>query len=555
MWAQSEERDLETNNEQKVLVGQLLRWVSRSPLLSEQTIIVRVGTVWYGYPYYFNTFTKAELGAINRKNIQRPQKGLIYRTSSDEIAYAMAEWVLDSNSLIVGIRISTKVSSSDSPTVIFVPIDCATCTKSGDIQTLSKGGLKIYKPIGTYTLPETIRVGAVLREDPPRKPRTDFRTRSDMTIPIVLLATSDPPLRANPEFANTKFDTFFGSISVFNKAAANSNNPLTIASATAAFRLIGDQTYTPVNALELVDTKLPLTVDPRQSSEVKFKAVVPRTEKDIKLDIKWWNRALVARKRPLRLKLILKDIEGDECSLVLEYVFSPFPQDKPKDDDFGFFYIDDHERSSRYAVRVSPSTWGSAVINIGGKEFNSEDLTKIVYGARKSGETEVDMMINHEGDYGAWGWNAWALVDLNCQRVYAFKVLVKQEKLIEKKTRACLGYVLCPEYGEATESKPIKYATEKIKFPTLEPETEETVLEDDLVDDWVPEPEKPKEAAVPNGTGSVAGGGVFVMPEALERRLASIDENLARTATAVESLVMILAKMMDKETNAEPQVL
>jgi hypothetical protein len=44
--------------------------------------------------------------------------------------------------------------------------------------------------------------------------------------------------------------------------------------------------------------------------------------------------------------------EGEECSLVLEHVFDPFPLEKQKQTDLSFFYHDDLELWSRHNIRV-----------------------------------------------------------------------------------------------------------------------------------------------------------------------------------------------------------
>jgi len=535
-WASVEDTNLEDNGVTKASVGQLLRWVSGGGLLDETTILISVGTIWYSEPYYFNTFTAKEMETITR-SVRLSRRTLIFRTSTSESEFAMAEWILSVSGKITGVRLTAKSATSTNPYVRVCPIDMATGTKSGDILALSEGGMRSYIPASPYVLPATIRVGPEISDIQIRPPRTNFKTKTSPALRVILKTMSDPPLKANPELASSKVDYFQGVISVFNNNAAASNNPITVASASASYRLVGDPTYNPCEALKITDrTELPITIEPRQSWSLKFEAAVPRSEEDVKLDVKWWNRAIVARHRPIRIKITLEDIEGEKCSLVLEYVFKPYPFNKPGANDIAEFFFDDPVLLQRNCIRVEKcDAGGTGVVKIAGNEIETKRLEKIVYRALKTGKTEVDLEIGQEKDYGAWEWAAWALVDFSCRRVYAFKIMVKEGKSVEKKRLGCLGYVLCPAYGESVDKqRPISYATEFVKLAQLEPYPVQQVVTDDAFDDFKPiVPPKPTISPV-SPTSSSAQPQV---PGDLAQRLTSIDSNLSRIATALERLV------------------
>ena len=536
-WVMVEDTNLENDKTCKATVGRLLRWVSRGYPLDEPTILITVGSIWFSEHYFFDTFTVKEFEAAARV-VWVTRKTLIFRTSPSESEFAMAEWVLSLDGTITGVRLTAKAATSDKPYIRVCPIDITTCTKSGDILALSDGGLCSYNPESAYILPDTVRIGPELDDKPLRTIRTDFTTRtsSQARLPVILKVISEPSLNANPQFASYDSDTFEGVISVFNKHPAGSPNPITFASVSAYFRLLGDKDYISVKSANLIGSQLPVTIDPRQSSTLKFQVVVPRSEEDAQLQIRWWNRAFVSRHRPLRLKLVLQDMEGEECSLVLEYIFNPFPLEKPKEDDLAFFFFDDPTVWSRYSISVKGSSDG--VINIGGSDIGVKSLQKAVYHTLKTGETEVDLGIGR--DSGDWEWSAWALVDVSCRRVYAFKILLKQGRRASKHTFGCLGYVRCPNYGEPiNETRSIRYALERVKLPDLEPFVVQEVVTDDTVDDdVVPEPATESVPAVL----STAPAAPIVVSGDLNTRLASIDSNLSRIATAVEKLVEILTK-------------
>ena len=536
-WTSVEDTNLETNEVQKASIGLLIRWVSRGARIDENTLLICVGKVWYKTPYYFNTFTAKELEDIT-KSVRLSRRTMIFRTSPNKNEYAMAEWILSISGKITGVRLTAKSATSMTPYVRICPIDLSTCTKSGDILTISEGGMRSYVPASSYSLPETVRVGPEISDSPARPVRTNFKTKTTPSLRIILKTTSDPPLVANPKMAGTTSDYFEGVVSVFNNHAPGSLNPITIAAVSASFRLVGEHEYQPVESCKLEDSQVPVTIEPRQSWIVKFQVSVPRTEEDSKVDIRWWNRAFVARYRPIRIKLIFEDIEGEQCSLVLEYVYKPYSLEKRKDSDLGFLFFDNPVTLERYHVDVQPSGEAKNVVRIKGTDVSVNKLEKAVYKALKTGVTEVDLEIGQDR-YGEWEWKVWALIDLSCRRVYAFKILMMEGNKVPVKRLACLGYVLCPDYGDIiNETRPISYATETVKLPSLEPyPVQETVLDDTLDDFKPPVPPKPR---TPTSDAYSGFSSASFIPMELNSRLASIDSNLARIADALEQLVAVI---------------
>ncbi|KAF8507522.1 hypothetical protein BU17DRAFT_57364 [Hysterangium stoloniferum] len=542
-WTSVEDTDLTDNSTQTGYVGALLRWVSRGERLDEPTILISIGTVWYNTPYFFDTFTAKELASVSRVVGVTRQK-LIYRTSPSNTAFAMAEWELSSAGDIIGVRLTAKTATSDTPFVNICPIDISTCKNSGDVIVVSKGGMCAYKPDQPYVLPEMIRVGPELSDKPLRAARTNFRTRAPPNMRVVMKAISDPPLTANPKVANKAYDIFEGTVSIYNNHATSSDNAITISSVSATFRLVGDKEYSPVKSCKVDMSLFPFSLEPRNTMPLQFEIQVPRSEEDVAMDVRWWNRAFIARHRPIRIKLIIEEIEGEEFSLVLEYVFQPFPLEHQKDGDLAFFYFDNPKSLDRSYVHVRPADYGK-LISFEGTDIDAKQLQKAVYEAIKTNETEIDLGIGQEKMDGVWEWKVWALVDLSCRRVYAFKVLLSEGKLVTKKRFSSFGYVLCPDYGDITdEVRPIRCATEKIKLPELEPYSMPDIVADDTIDDNVPEPPKPPQASIPLAANGTSPHGPTTtqlsVSDDLTRRLNSIDTNLSRIATALEQLVYSL---------------
>ncbi|KAF9065862.1 hypothetical protein BDP27DRAFT_1269169 [Rhodocollybia butyracea] len=541
-WASIEDLNFETNEKVTVSVARLLRWKSRGAVPEVPTILIRVGNLSIREPFLFKTFNVNDLAVISQV-VEITHQAVIFRSSHSVNEFALAEWVLSKEGIISGVKITAKASTSTQPYIQYCPFDIKTCTKSGDVRTLSEGGFRAYKPSAPYVLPEMQRVTGTLFDGEPRAVRK-FKARTTPSLPVLVKPVSEPPLVANPEFANEQTDYFVGSISVFNKHPVSSQEPVSIASVTAFYRLVGDEEYKPVKAVALLDgVILPSSIDPRQTWTLKFGVTVARDPEDVKVGARWWNRAFVARQRPLRIKLVLTDIEDEECSLVLDYVSPVYDRAKANTDDTAFFYIADPLTWQHYDVHVS-NDGSSGQVKIAGSNtsmtFDADQMKTIVYKALQSGESEVALDVGKDADSGTlhpWSWKTWALIDFSCRRLYAFKILITKYNQ-GGQNYACLGYVACPDYGEFyDETRPIRYATEVVKFPDIEPVVDSPIAQDDELDDVVPDARGAPNAVHGTSSGSSAQFGV---PGELNKRLESIDNNLSRLAGALEQLVQIL---------------
>lgn len=514
------------------MVGRLLRWATKGYYIEKPTILIHVGTVWYDKPYYFQTFTYEDIQKINMEPLSLSEKTVIYRTTPDENQFTQVEWTFNSDGLINGVKITAKAASSDEHAIKVVPLSPLTLEKVGDVQTISTGGFKIFKPKTPYVLPEMQRVGPTLPSQATRPVRDDFVSAGSTRVALL----QGDPLVPNAQYAREDLDYFHGSISVFNKSK---DTPIVITNITAFYRMIGDPEYTKVDALDVDANQFPIRIDPFDHRPIIFRASVPRTEEDTKLGMKMWNRALVARDRPIRLKFVAQEIDGDKASLVTEYVFNPYPPSKPSAEDFGFFYVDNVSRCDRYVVRVKPGS-NNDIVDVGSKSYSELDLHRLVHRAAFTGQSEADLGINKEENSGLWRWNAWALIDTTCRRVYAFKVLVTDGASV------CLGYALCPDYGGATEAKDIRYAVESVHLPDVKVDDEIEYPQTDDIDDLIAEVEIPASKKSVNGdvNGNLDGesSGIKVSNGNLESKLESIDRNLDRLATAMEALVLLMSQ-------------
>ncbi|KAE9382686.1 hypothetical protein BT96DRAFT_790357, partial [Gymnopus androsaceus JB14] len=203
VWAEVADTNLETVPFAKVeaSVARLLRWKYRGGAPNLPSILVQVGWPSISEPYLFKFFNTKDLEVLS-KVVDITHQTLIFRQSRANDEYAMAEWVLSSEGAIAGIKITAKAATSDTPSIRFCPIDITSCTLSSEVREFSEGGLRAYKSNTPYVLPEVQRVSGQLLEETPREARKDFKTRTTPNLPVVLKTLSEPPLAANPKFAN-----------------------------------------------------------------------------------------------------------------------------------------------------------------------------------------------------------------------------------------------------------------------------------------------------------------------------------------------------------------
>ncbi|KAI8605756.1 hypothetical protein EDD21DRAFT_299094 [Dissophora ornata] len=554
-WAVVSENDMLTNQSQKASISKLVRWRTRHERITKPMMVIHIGRINFDSSYYFQVFDAENLKTANA-NLQVKGKTLIFKTP-EEGAYAMAEWTLNDAGVINGVKLSSKVATSDVATVKVVPIDIDTVSLTGEVQTLSQSRFKIYKSSEPYIFPENRHVGHILRSTPLRE-RREFKART--RLPLVVIPQGNMQANTQGKFVRNNADKFQGTLRIFNKAPPNSQTYVTLASCKAEYRLVGDKEYKAAESQDLGDIKFPASIAPTQSLDIPFEVIVRRNAAQAALMQNCWYWAMVALHHPMRIRLTFKDIEGEECVFVQEYIHNPSGRIAAKNDkDILFLHVDDVLDSTRSVVRVTEDDADSTcVVNVNGTRLSVEDLNKVVYKAEQTGVTEVDLSCGR--DNGSHKWDAWALVDLSCRRVYGFKVLVTEGSSRDKKTTAALGYAACPMYGDGDlEERPIQYAEEKAVFPELEPEDPLDVVVDDDVDDekvvisvQAAEPVISIATAasssvtaaiseVSKATSSLDTAVFSSSVATLEKRLESLDTNVARMATALEKLVEILS--------------
>lgn len=526
-------RVLDTNFENRsksehATVGRVNCWTPHGAWIHENTIYVMVGSVEVNKSYYFDTYTPTELQRIN-KYVRATLNTIIFRTSESDIEYSMAEWVVSREGDITGIRLRVKAATSTKAHESICHIDGKTCTQTGEVEVVSQGDLRSYTPAEDYSLPPPVRVGPDLNERPTRPVRTDFSTVTPDALPVIMEVVSNPPLSANVEYSTSASDSFQGIVSVFNNADEGSSKSIVISSASAMYRLIGDSKYSPVSKFILLDglaDSLPKPLRPLESLRIKFQADILRTEEDTALGVTWQGSAFVARYRPLRLKLIVRDMRGNQCSLVIDYVFQPraFTFQKPYPG-VTLLSFDDYIRFERRHLQLHNDIGDHWKQFIESHIVDIEVLNKVMYQAHQTKETEIKLWIHNTGSDGVWEYSVYALVDISCQCVYAFKILMHDVHKEQRNHFGALYYVPCPPYGNpSTEVRPIKYAKEVAELPDLEQYAVTDYPQDDDFDDIRSDS---KTTVPPTEASTTSGSGVDAASiDEIKSRLASLETKL-----------------------------
>ncbi|KAF9940552.1 hypothetical protein BGZ67_007362 [Mortierella alpina] len=505
-WLRQEESDLETDNgTQIVRVGRMLRWRTWEEPITKATLVVNVGHISEDLSYFLKTFTVEELEE-QRKVIVSTGDRLIFKNARDSetLAFSKAEWILDEDSQqLKGIKFTIKVASSELATVGTIPFDpkILEMPKDQSVEYFSKVQLDIFAPDKPYEFPKTVQLGPTLRVEQLREPRS-FKSKASSAMPLIVLTANNLAANNHPQRSNKTQDRFTGLWRGLNTSTLASPKQTILLSAKAEYRLVGDPEYRPVESFELRnDIKFPLAIEPSKAIDIPFEILIGKPERVLKrIMVSAWNYAHVCIRRPLRIRVTFFGLDGETCTHVQEYVqprcywgCSP-----PKENDVGYFFVDDLDLGTRYTVTVtsnpSPSRKHNHVVSFRGtdiaRKLSADDLHRVVYRAERAGVTEVDLKLGCTD--AAISWTVWALVDLSCRRVYGFKVMLELGSMFAEKLSATVGYAPCPLYGgDDLDTRPIQYAVENNTMPKVQTRDgdEAETAEDDAFDDE-DEPEK-----------------------------------------------------------------
>ncbi|KAJ3267683.1 hypothetical protein HDV01_004446, partial [Terramyces sp. JEL0728] len=517
-----EDEGLEEGLETQVChIGQLYRWSSNASTIKDPTLVVQVGPIQSAGKNYFNTFNLDALKIISQC-YKSDGNRLIHRNHQSDDEYSYAEWIFDADNL-VGVLGAVKSKTSSIPTVEKVLFDPATLKMLSNERVSTQ--YFSYMPATDYVLPKTISVGRPLPESRSREIRTDFKTCGELQ-PFIYFSTINP-ITANDPNALTGHDIYIGKVSLFNKT----KDTVVIMKLGCDYRLVGDKAYRKVKEAKL-SANCPIAIEPLRAVEVEFTIKIERDPKDPNYGLRIWNEDYMSRDRPLRIRFSATDMEDRQGHYVVEHMRNYYARNAKRSNELDHLVIEDYERISRYTIAPSIGS-DEKSMSVGSLSLDFDNIDRIVYKALKEGVTELPFDKVQAANYDWFEHKFYGLIDPNCRRIYAVKVVLTQT---EGKA-VVMGYVPVPLYGANKETRPIKYAQESIKFPKVGAPKYAEYPNDDEIDDQAQS--KPTMQTIPSvaevlNIPSVTDFKNISAPDS--DRLQSIDENLKRTANAIEQL-------------------
>eukprot|EP00183_Erythrolobus_madagascarensis_P006139 CAMPEP_0185844766 /NCGR_PEP_ID=MMETSP1354-20130828/884_1 /TAXON_ID=708628 /ORGANISM="Erythrolobus madagascarensis, Strain CCMP3276" /LENGTH=664 /DNA_ID=CAMNT_0028544541 /DNA_START=83 /DNA_END=2077 /DNA_ORIENTATION=- len=540
-------------------VGKLLRWTSRGPLVNDDYLIVKVGRVTAASKHFFHTFSAEDLGVASTR---ADEKSLIFRNEHDNGAqYEQAEWIVEDGQ-VCGVRIECKAHSSPGPVSKEVrfstePLEVVPWDDDHLFRTVKDERFSELLPTddGVYgkSLPEPIVKGATVPDT--RKPRKDFARggRGALAQSVMIQGVEKfdggSSIAANREGSlYDGADQFAGCVSIVN----TTEKPVLIVKATVEWRFVGEQEW---NAVDKVDadgtTQVPLRCDPMEATEFTFNVFV-RGKGDKPRSGSWFNRSWVARQQPVRFRVTVEDVSGSTSFAVLEYVQPRYKSDlsaSSKESTLLSMSLYHPYFDSKYAVEVEKGKPGndSCVIRVGSSSLSVMKLRQLACAAVKSGEAEQSLSalkVGKEDKYHEW--NASALVDIACRRVYAIKVILK----LHDEYGAATGYAAVPLYGGGENQARVDAAlvTQHESSVSVDEAKLTNLPQDDDFDNVEAESagRGTEGAAGVSADPGVSSGRQVVLSaaqfEALHGKMGEISENLNRIAHALDLVAGAMAR-------------
>ncbi len=518
-------QDLDTHTTEIASVGHLLRYVSRGDYIGPKNLLLlRVGSVSKSSPYFFKVFSEADLDAAAAA--LKPGSALIFRNTPKTDQYAQASWIV-TNQLITGVRLEVKVACFSVPTVQEI-IFSQFPLKFVEKRVISTGGIVEKRPSEAVVLPEKSSNVAVLPDLSrvvPRAARNDFITIDGVTNKQEVDVTVDS-IKPNQDRVFDGNDNFSVALSI---ASSSEQATHMFKQLRVEYKLLNAEGWKVLPADNVIFQYkcFPLPLGPFQSGSLEFSIHVsfePKRRPN-------FYRSFVARHTPLRFRFSFVDAKDRTVSRVAEYV-QAMPRLENKDSGL-FLFLDDIQEVDRESIHIEAKDSGNDLMG-GAQSLDIKKARSIVHSANKTGVTEVEFATN---DKDAVLVKYYALVDLSCQSVYAVKA-----QLISKKTGiAVQGFLPIRFYGEADAPQSLPAAahlTAALPATVRDAPTVESafVYDDKGLDDVKPPAVVAEE---PAAGGAAGGGGGSVNLANVEKQLAALNDNLARTAAALEALVQL----------------
>jgi hypothetical protein len=528
-----DEKNLDNNENEIAFVSHLLRFKSKGDSVKDKNLLlVKVGTVWKGYKYHFKIYSETDLDAIGAEGNTH-----IFCNSEKSDSYAKAEWIIE-DQMVVGVRLECKVACFEEATIKETRFSQYPLAKQETV-TIQNGGIVESKPNQPHELPAE---GCNLKEGnlpdltaiQVPEARTDFKNNDRVSGSQDLILSVEEIAVNNDRRMWEGQDNFAVLLSFLNCG----QDTFMFTDLKVEYKLLNEDEWKVCKNVDYGDygKPFPLTLPSFQSTKVQTVARVPYNEDEKELRSPM-NRSHLAGNKPMRFRFTMVDVKGREVSRVAEYVQKLPSLEVMKGSTTFFLFIDNPLLVSRKCIRLeTKQDKGDRYLIYGDMSFEKDEAKKLVHKALKEQKSEI-LMENKGRDRDEDSVQYYALVDVACKAVYAVKVVY-----VDKGTGyAKQGYCPVRYYGEddapTVEGIP---ATEEVELPStvkeIPPIEQLFNYDDEGKDDLKEEDLMSGGTTSGGGAGGAVGGGNFA---SLEKQLASLNDNLARTATALEALVAL----------------
>jgi len=387
---------------------------------------------------------------------------------------------------------------------------------------LARPDCALKMPSHPYKLPDPQYTGFKFAENAfERATPREFKTGGELSMKVKVD-------RIHPnERSRQDADIFDVELSVINLKETT----LSILDVKAEWKLKGDSDWQNVESFECMYGSS-FACESLQPTKVYLKIIVKDQDKENR-GISMFDKSWIARIKPIRFKIMFEDVIGRKGFQIIEYVNPPpYVKDSSSSAKLNVS-IDSPDSMMRENLSVSDGDLSNdKVFTVGSIEYDVTEVTRIVYKALKEQKYEYLLKTNTSGDYK---WEAYALIDAACQRLYGVKVISQNPYA------AALAYYEVPLYSPSEDKELPQLVSELITLPEKSSFQLDDIKDLEMGDDGLGSTVVPPQVTG-SGTGEIGTGGTgqLVSVDVLMPVLSSLDNNMKRIADSLEKIVSLL---------------
>jgi hypothetical protein len=265
-------------------------------------------------------------------------------------------------------------------------------------------------------------------------------------------------------------DRFSAELGLYNTSA----EPYLLTGLTVEWRLVGEKMWHPASKVLVQNHPrfVPVRAHPLDCTAFKLQFGIPMDGPKSHWGSR--GRSLVASKAPIRFRVTIKDLDGGSVSQVLEFVNESVKMESAADEDALFVYADNTAGDERSYVHCTIRNDDNLYVYAGSSYIDVERLQKLAGQACSQKVSEISVS-DLSSSSSAYKIDVNALVDKNCQRVWALKVEVSRTDCESSN----FGLMMVPLYGKTTPTRPVSVVPPTVSVPETKSSESKTKGADD----------------------------------------------------------------------------